>query len=56
MKLPHEASVTVDFQTDTGECVTDLWSGIARGSYVYGFNGGGKVITAAVEQGVLTIE
>lgn len=55
MTLPPESSVAVDFRTDTGECVTGLWSGIVHGSYLYSFNGGGRVIVATVERGVLTI-
>lgn len=55
MTLPPESSVAVDFRTDTGECVTDLWSGLVRGSYLFSFNGGGRVIVATVEKGVLTI-
>ncbi|MCM1164926.1 MAG: DUF4097 domain-containing protein [Lachnospiraceae bacterium] len=53
--LPAESSVSVDFQTDTGECRSDLLSGQVYGSRVYSFNGGDKLITAAVERGILTI-
>lgn len=55
MTLPPESSVAVDFETDTGECHTDLWSGQAYGSRTYSFNGGDKLIYAAVEKGTLTI-
>lgn len=55
ISLPPESSVSVDFQTDTGECHTDLWSGQVYGSRVYSFNGGDKHITASVERGTLTI-
>lgn len=55
IKLPPESSVSVDFQTDTGECHTDLWSGQVYESRVYSFNGGDAHITAAVERGILTI-
>lgn len=55
MTLPPESSVAVDFRTDTGECETELWSGKVRGSYLYSFNGGGRMIVATVESGILTI-
>ncbi|MBD5129287.1 MAG: DUF4097 domain-containing protein [Ruminococcaceae bacterium] len=55
ISLPPESSVSVDFQTDTGECHTDLWSGQVYGSRVYSFNGGETRITASVERGTLTI-
>lgn len=55
ISLPPESSVSVDFQTDTGECHTDLLSGQVYGSRVYSFNGGDIHITAAVERGILTI-
>lgn len=56
MFFPPESSVAVDFQTETGECITDLWTGQTYGSHVYGFNGGDKLIYATVERGTLTIK
>lgn len=56
LTLPVEGSVAVDFQTDAGECRTDLVSGRFYGSHIYSFNGGDKLITAAVEKGTLTVK
>lgn len=53
--FPSGSSVAVDFKTQTGQCVTDLWGGQVTGSYLYGFNGGGKLIEASLEKGILTI-
>jgi len=54
--LPPESSVAVDFQTEIGECVTELLTGQRFGNYVYSFNGGDKLVCAAVERGTLTIK
>ena len=53
--LPPNSSVAMDFETDTGECVTDLISGNIYGSFMYSFNGGDKLIHATVEKGTLTV-
>lgn len=54
--LPADASTAVDFRTEEGECVTDLWAGQFYGSHLYSLNGGDKLICAAVERGTLTIK
>ena len=48
-------SVALDFETDIGELRTDLISGSFPGSYMYSFNGGGKLIHASLESGILTV-
>lgn len=53
--LPEKSSTSLDFQTDTGECVTDLVSGEIYGSFVYSFNGGSRVIHASIDEGTLTV-
>lgn len=53
--FPRGSSVALDFETDTGEMKTDLINGSYSGSYMYSFNGGGKLIHAALETGVLTV-
>lgn len=55
MTIPSDDSITVDFRTEEGECVTDLWAGQFYGSHMYSLNGGGKLIYATVERGTLTI-
>ncbi len=54
--LPDNGSTAVDFRTEEGECVTDLWAGQFYGSHVYSMNGGDKLIYATVERGSLTIK
>ncbi len=53
--FPKGSSVALDFETDTGEMKTDLISGSFPGSYMYSFSGGGKLIHATLETGVLTV-
>lgn len=53
--LPKDSSVAVEFETDTGECVTELFKGNVYGSYTYSFNGGKRGIFASLESGTLTI-
>lgn len=53
--FPKGSSVALDFETDTGELKTDLISGSYPGSYMYSFSGGGKLIHASLESGVLTV-
>lgn len=56
LNFPNKSSVAVEFETQTGSCVTDLWDGFVTGSYLYSFNGGKKVIKATLEKGTLTIK
>lgn len=53
--FPSDSSVAVDFETNSGECETDLISGKLYGSNMYSFNGGGTLIHATLETGTLTI-
>ena len=53
--IPERKSIAVDFETEKGECVTDLYSGQLHGSHKYSWGGGDKVITAIIPQGKLTI-
>lgn len=53
--FPSESSVSVDFETFGGKCVTDVWNGDPSGSRVYSFNGGSKRIHAVMEDGTLNI-
>lgn len=53
--LPPDSSTAVDFRTEEGECVTDLWAGQFYGSHMYSMNGGDKLISAAIERGTLKI-
>lgn len=54
-RFPKGSSVALDFETDIGELRTDLISGSFPGSYMYSFNGGGKLIHASLESGILTV-
>lgn len=54
--LPPDSSVTVDFRTEEGECVTELWEGQFYGDHIYSMNGGDRQISVAVERGTLTIK
>ena len=56
LNFPKNSSVAVDFETQTGSCVTDLWDNFVIGSYLYSFNGGRRVIKATLESGTLTIK
>ena len=53
--IPEDSSVALEFETDTGECVTELFNGNVYGSYKYSFNGGRRSIFASLESGTLTI-
>lgn len=55
LSFPKKSSVEVNFETETGECNTDLWGGSIRGSYRYGFNGGDRLINATLNTGILNI-
>ena len=55
LDFPKNSSVSVEFETNSGTCITDLWSSSVTGSHVYSFNGGKKVIKATLEEGTLTI-
>ncbi len=55
LSLPKKSSVKVNFETETGECSTDLWNGAVQGSYAYGFNGGDRLINATLNTGILKI-
>lgn len=56
LDFPSGSSVSVEFETQTGSCLTDLWDGAVTGSYTYSFNGGKHIIRAALEEGTLTIK
>lgn len=56
LDFPKNSSVSVEFETQTGSCVTDLWDGAVTGSYTYSFNGGRHKIKATLEKGTLTIK
>ena len=53
--FPKGSSVSLDFETKTGELQTDLINGSYPGSYKYSFSGGAKQIHAALETGVLSV-
>lgn len=53
--FPKGSSVALDFETDTGGINTPLISGSFPGSYMYSFNGGGRLIHASLESGTLTV-
>lgn len=55
ISFPKNSSVMVDFETETGMCITDLPIGSMRGSGQYSFNGGNRVINAALQSGELKI-
>ncbi len=55
ISFPKGSSVALDFETDTGVMSTDLIRGNYAGSYMYSFNGGGALIHASLEKGVLTV-
>lgn len=56
LDFPKGSSVSVEFETQTGSCDTDLWNGAVTGSYTYSFNGGRNTIKATLEKGTLTIK
>lgn len=53
--FPADSSVALDFETETGECKSDLFAGRAIGSYMYSINGGQDLIHATLEKGTLTV-
>lgn len=55
ISFPKSSSVLVNFETETGMCSTDLPVGAMAGSSQYSFNGGNRVINAALQSGVLKI-
>lgn len=55
LELPEGASAAVDFQTDEGQCITDLNMGNPYENCLYSFNGGNSKIHAIVQRGTLTI-
>lgn len=55
LKLPEGASAAVDFETDEGQCLTNLNLGNPYGNSLYSFNGGKNRIHAIVQKGTLTI-
>ena len=54
--VSEKASVAVDFETNTGECIPEITGGRASGNGLYGINGGAGKISAAVQEGTLTIK
>ena len=54
--VSEKASVAVDFETQTGECVPEITGGRRAGNEVDGINGGARSIYAAVQEGTLTIK
>lgn len=54
--VPPESRFTLDFDTKTGLCDCVLNHGSPMGTYQYVFNGGGNLVSAYVEQGILTIK
>ena len=55
ISFPKGSSVLVNFETETGMCSTDLPVGTAAGSRQYSFNGGNRLINAALQSGILKI-
>lgn len=55
LTIPSESSVALDFETETGECQSELFAGRAIGSYMYSINGGQELIHATLEKGTLTV-
>ena len=54
--VSESASVAVDFETNTGQCVPEITGGRASGTGLYGINGGAGKIEAVVQSGTLTIK
>ena len=54
--VSEKASVCVDFETGTGQCVPEITGGRASGTGIYGINGGAGKIEAVVQTGTLTIK
>lgn len=55
LSFPKGSSVAVNFETETGICSTELAMGVVAGSRQLSFNGGNRVIDAALQSGVLKI-
>ena len=55
LSFPKGSSVALDYETDTGILNTELMSGSFPGSHMYSFNGGGHLIHASLESGILTV-
>ncbi len=55
ISFPKGSSVALDYETESGELKTDVISGSYPGSYMYSFNGGARLIHAALETGILTV-
>lgn len=55
IRFPEGSSVALSYETDTGSFHTDLMDINIKGSYMYSFSGGEKLITASVLQGILTL-
>lgn len=55
ISFPKSSSVLVNFETETGMCSTDLPVGTAIGSRQFSFNGGNRLINAALQSGELKI-
>ena len=56
LAVPKESSFSVDFQTEDGECKTELFNKQIHGDYLYSFNGGQKQIEVIAEHGTLNIK
>lgn len=56
LTLPPESSVSIDFRTKDGECVTDMISGQIYGDYIYAFNGGRRQISVTAEHGTFVFK
>ncbi len=54
--VSESASVAVDFETNTGQCVPEITGGRASGTGLYGINGGAGKIEAVVQSGTLMIK
>lgn len=54
--IPKGTAFTLDFDTQTGYCDCSLSDAAPLGSYEYNFNGGGKQLTAYVENGTLSVK
>lgn len=54
--VSEKASVAIEFETVTGQCVPEITGGRASGAGLYGINGGAGKIEATVQTGTLTIK
>lgn len=55
LSFPKGSSVQVNFETETGACLSDYFDGAIMGSNQYAFNGGRRIINATVASGTLNI-